>query len=153
MAIQPGIIRGQKVERAMLERAKELRRQMTEAERMLWQHLRRNRLAGLHFRRQQVVHGYIVDFYCHSCGLVVEVDGEVHTAQGDQDAARDALLAAHGLRVVRVTNEQILHELPTVLELLERTACDLIPARFPAGDGGYSEPGQRQTPEDPDVLP
>lgn len=57
--MQPGILRGQKVERAMLQRAKELRRQMTEAEDRVWQQLRRAQLVGPHFRWQQGIHKYI----------------------------------------------------------------------------------------------
>jgi very-short-patch-repair endonuclease len=68
------IIPGQKVTKEKLQRAKELRREMTPAEKLLWNELRANKL-GVHFRRQQVIAGFIVDFYCHKVGLVVEVDG------------------------------------------------------------------------------
>ena len=67
------IIPGQKVTKEKLERAKELRREMTPAEKILWHELRANKL-GVHFRRQQVIQGFIVDFYCHKAQLVVEVD-------------------------------------------------------------------------------
>src|SRR4051812_33525571 len=77
----PNIVRGQWVEDEKLARAKELRREMTPAERLLWSHLRRNQLNGLHFRRQQVIEGFITDFYCHSAALVVEVDGRIHEEQ------------------------------------------------------------------------
>ncbi len=53
---------------------------MTSAEKLLWQELRANKL-GVHFRRQQVIAGFIVDFYCHKADLIVEVDGETHDPQ------------------------------------------------------------------------
>src|SRR5215207_3725346 len=91
------IVVGQRVAREKVERAKALRREMTPAERRLWQQLRDHRLAGLRFRRQQVVNGFIVDFYCHAAALVVEVDGSVHSEQAEYDAERDRILAARGL--------------------------------------------------------
>src|SRR3972149_3006786 len=78
------IIPGQTVTKEKLQRAKELRRDMTPAEKILWQELRANKL-GVHFRRQQVVAGFIVDFYCHKAGLVIEVDGDIHDLQQEED--------------------------------------------------------------------
>ena len=66
------IVTGQKVNRSKVQYAKELRRNMTEEEKILWRHLRANRLHGFHFRRQQIIGKFIVDFYCHAAGLVVE---------------------------------------------------------------------------------
>lgn len=95
--------------------ARALRRNMTAAERQLWQHLRANRLAGWHFRRQQVIAGFIVDFYCHAARLVIEVDGPVHIAQVEEDRAREQLLCDQGLRILRFTNAQVEGELENVL--------------------------------------
>lgn len=115
-----GIVAGQRVSRELADRARDLRRQPTPAERLLWEQLRAHRLAGLHFRRQQVIHGFILDFYCHARRLVVEVDGAVHEGQAEYDAERDRILAASGLRVLRVTNDEVLHDLPRVLERVVR---------------------------------
>jgi very-short-patch-repair endonuclease len=93
--MQP-IIRGQYIHPKKLDRAKQLRTQMTPAEKLLWQHLRNNRLNGLHFRRQQIIDGFIVDFYCHAARVVIEVDGEVHQNQREYDDERDRLF--HNLR-------------------------------------------------------
>lgn len=109
------VVIGQKVDPAKVRRAKELRRQMTEEEKILWQHLRANRLEGFHFRRQQIIDGFIVDFYCHAAGLVVEVDGEVHQRQVEYDAERDQRLAARGLRILRIRNQEVREALPGVL--------------------------------------
>ena len=103
----PNIVIGQKVETGKIARARELRRAMTAAEALLWQQLRGNRLNGLHFRRQQVIDGFIVDFYCHAAALIVEVDGGVHEAQTEYDAARDEILSLRGFRILRVSNEEV----------------------------------------------
>ena len=88
---------------------------MTDAEIRLWDALRANRLNGLQFRRQQFIDGFIVDFYCHALQLVVEVDGPIHASQAEYDRERDYTLAGHGLRVLRVTNDEVTHALPSVL--------------------------------------
>ena len=62
------------------------RRDLTLAEKILWQELRGNKL-GVHFRRQQVIAGFIVDFYCHMAALVLEVDGDIHDLQQEEDTA------------------------------------------------------------------
>ena len=74
------IVTDQIVTKEKLECAKELRREMTPAEKLLWQEIRANKL-GVRFRRQQIIQGFIVDFYCHRAWLVVEVDGDVHDLQ------------------------------------------------------------------------
>ena len=110
------IIPGQRVAKEKLERSRELRREMTPAERILWQELRGNKL-GVHFRRQQVIAGFIVDFYCHKADLVIELDGSVHeeSEQKVSDAERDKALGAMGLRVFRFKNEDVIKNLRGVL--------------------------------------
>ena len=100
------IVTEQRVTKAKLERAKELRREMTPAEKLLWQEIRANKL-GVRFRRQQVIQGFIVDFYCHQAGLVIEVDGDIHDLQKEEDERREKVLSALGLRVVRFRNDEI----------------------------------------------
>jgi len=116
------IVIGQKVSRELQERAKELRRNMTPAEKILWQKLRHNRLDGLQFRRQQIIDPYIVDFYCHSKALVIEVDGDVHDLQKDYDAERNNQLIARGFRVLRVSNEDVKRNLLEVIQKI-REVC------------------------------
>ena len=110
------IVRGQRVDNEKVKLAQSLRSQMTEEEKQLWQHLRANRLDGLHFRRQQIIDGFVVDFYCHSVGLVIEVDGEIHQDQAAYDAKRDEILNARGLEVLRITNDQVHTNLDGVIE-------------------------------------
>jgi len=109
------IITGQKIKSQSIQRSRELRREMTPAEKVLWQALRGNKLDGIHFRRQQIIAGYIVDFYCHQAGLVVEVDGPIHLQQKEYDGDRDHILAELGLRVMHVTNQEVLEDLPAVI--------------------------------------
>jgi very-short-patch-repair endonuclease len=116
------IIVGQKVDDVKVQRAKELRQELTDEEEVLWQYLRKNRLGGFHFRRQQVVQGFIVDFYCHKAGLVVEVDGGVHEDQIEYDRERDKILEGLDLRIMRVKNEEINNNLQEVLVRIE-AAC------------------------------
>src|SRR6266487_2024721 len=105
-----GFVRG-KHNKSLQERAKQLRQEMTPAETILWKYLRTDQLGGLHFRRQQVLERFIVDFYCHAARLVIEIDGEIHASQADYDAERDAYLIASGMRVLRFSNEQIMADL------------------------------------------
>ena len=114
------IIPGQRVTKEKLQRAKELRRDMTPAEKILWHELRANKL-GVHFRRQQVIAGFIVDFYCHKAALVVEVDGDIHDLQQEEDAKRFLLelknrLGEMGLRITRFRNNEVLKNLSAVVE-------------------------------------
>ncbi|MFZ5917320.1 MAG: endonuclease domain-containing protein [Chloroflexota bacterium] len=117
-----GIITGQKINPAKLQRAKTMRRNMTPAEKRLWSALRRNQLDGLHFRRQQIIDGFIVDLYCQAAGLVVEVDGPVHDQQVEYDITRDRALAARGLHILRVKNEEVMQNMERVLDQI-RIAC------------------------------
>ena len=71
---------------------------MTPAEKFLWEELRTNKL-GVHFRRQQAIAGFIVDFYCHKAGLVIEVDVDIHDLQKEEDERREKVLSALGLRL------------------------------------------------------
>ncbi len=109
------IVIGQKTSAAKVQAAKQLRQHMTPEENLLWQQLRRNQLDGLHFRRQQVIEGFIVDFYCHAAGLVIELDGPVHDQQIGYDEERDRVLAAHGLCIMRIKNEEVQRDLSQVL--------------------------------------
>ena len=114
------IIPGQRVTKAKLERARELRRDMTAAEKILWNELRADKL-GAHFRRQQVIEGFIVDFYCHEAALVIEVDGDIHDLQKDEDARREKVLHDLGLMMIRFRNDEVLKHLKDVVGKIRQT--------------------------------
>lgn len=128
------VVRGQRVDPAKVARAKEMRRSPTPEEHILWQRLRTGKLDGFHFRRQQVIDGYIVDFYCHAARLVVEVDGLIHASQRDYDAQRDAALHERGLRVMRIPSEDVRECIDQVLRIIS-AECKL-PFLFREGAGG-----------------
>ena len=115
------IVRGQRVVREKLARAKELRCEMTPQEARLWERVRNNGLAGLHFRRQQVVDGFILDFYCHRAAVVVELDGPIHLQQAVQDEERSRWLQARGLHVIRIANDEVEADIEKVLALIAAT--------------------------------
>ena len=106
------IVRGQIVQPVVLEAARSMRREMTPEEILLWERLRDSKL-GVKFRRQQVISGFVADFYCHAAGLIVEVDGSQHSPE--VDAERDAVLKAHGLRLLRFPNREVREELDRVV--------------------------------------
>lgn len=128
------IVVRQKIPRELNERARELRRSMTSAEKVLWHELRTNKLSGLHFRRQQIIDGYIVDFYCHAATLIIEVDGDIHNQQIEYDAERDAHLISRGFKVIRFKNSEVMNNLPIVLEKI-LIACNPLSPLPDSGRG------------------
>ncbi len=105
-------------------RRRELRRNGTAAEKLLWSLLRGRQLRGLKFRRQHPVGCYIVDFYCAESGIGVELDGGQHfTPEGSAaDQRRDAYLVRRGVRLLRFSNRELFEEVEGVLEVIGR-AC------------------------------
>jgi very-short-patch-repair endonuclease len=120
-----GIIRGWKGE-GKPQAAVNLRKTMTPTETRLWEYLRANRLAGLKFRRQQPIDGFIADFYCHAAGLVVELDGAVHHHTQEYDQLRDQIIAARGLLILRFPNDEVEQATETVLEKIRQIAEERI---------------------------
>ncbi|MFT3810557.1 MAG: DUF559 domain-containing protein [Micropepsaceae bacterium] len=106
----------------LVERARRLRREQTDAERLLWGHLRARRLNGFRFKRQDPHAPFIVDFVCPERGLVVELDGSQHgeDAALAYDARRTALLERNGLKVLRFWNSDVIGNLHGVLDTILR---------------------------------
>ncbi len=96
--------------------ARRLRQNMTPAELKLWDALKNRQLDGLKFRREHPVGPFILDFWCPARKLVIELDGEVHEKQKDYDEARTRQLEDYGYRVMRFRNEEVLTDLPAVLD-------------------------------------
>jgi very-short-patch-repair endonuclease len=92
----------------------EFRDNPTTAEKALWKILRKNQIRGLRFRRQHKIGQFIVDFYCHEIGLIIEADGAIHEKQKAEDQVRTEWLQTLGLKIVRFTNEDILNNLQDV---------------------------------------
>ena len=116
--------------------SRDLRNNMTDAEQLLWQRLRRKQILGLQFYRQKPILNFIIDFYCPAANLVIECDGGQHyTAEGlEADRARDQALAQLGLNVLRFDNRQILTEIDVVVEkiyCMVRRRLELIKLESP----------------------
>src|SRR5205807_2490693 len=90
-----------------LTRARELRKEMTRAEVILWQHLRRKQVEGFKFRRQHPIGPFVVDFFCASAKLCIELDGDAHNGRLVRDQQREVYLRSEGMTVVRLTNEDV----------------------------------------------
>ena len=121
----------------LLERAKTMRKELTEPERGLWNALRAKRLGGAGFRRQVVIGKAVADFACRSPRMVVvEVDGETHSAQQSYDTRRTAELERRGYRVMRFTNLDVMTNLEGVLIEIEGAVFDLplSPTLSPEGE-------------------
>jgi very-short-patch-repair endonuclease len=101
-------------------RAIDLRRNATNPEQQLWSVLCRRQLGGLKFRRQHPIEPYIVDFYCSSANFVIELDGESHEGRRSYDVQREEHLKRLGLKVFRVTNDDVIHNLEGVAEAILR---------------------------------
>jgi adenine-specific DNA-methyltransferase len=104
------------------DRARSLRRGSTDAEALLWRHLRGRNLAGARFRRERPIGPYIVDFYCPERGLIIELDGGQHSLrdQAAYDAERTAYLVGYGLTVLRFTDRDALQKTQAVMEAILR---------------------------------
>ena len=113
----------------MIAAARELRNNPTPAEEFLWRFLRSKRLHGYRFRRQCPLGPYVVDFFCVQAQLAVEVDGPIHDFPEAQtaDRQRDMVLAGHGIRVVRVSNEEVLHAIWETLDVIHTALSERTP--------------------------
>jgi very-short-patch-repair endonuclease len=118
-----------------LQNARKLRREMTDAERELWQHFRAGRFDGVKFRRQHPVPPYIADFCCVSARLIVELDGPQHSEE--VDAARTRYLKSQGWRILRFWDNDVLLQTEAVLDAIWNAIGDrtLSPTPLPMGEG------------------
>ncbi len=105
--------------RLIIGRARELRRNMTETEILLWDSLRKKRLDGYRFRKQHVVKRYILDFYCSKKKLAIEVDGPIHETRKEYDVQRDDYLKSIGIETLRFTNTEVKEQLDNVLNIIK----------------------------------
>ncbi len=118
-----------KVPRRQRNNARALRQNLTDAERLLWYELRDHRLIGAGFRRQVPVDRYIADFVCHAARLIIELDGGQHYSdEGERrDTMRTAVLEAHGFRVLRFTNTDVISNREGVLETIAAAIAERAP--------------------------
>ena len=119
----------------ILKRAEELRKNMTSAERIVWEHLRINKWK-LKFRRQHPISNFVVNFYCHAIKLVIEIDGRIHDTDDvkKNDVLREKTLRSMGLTILRFTNDLVCDRTDDVLRKIDETISGL--RSTPSGDGG-----------------
>ena len=100
------------------EHSRDLRRNMTEAEKLLWSRIRKKQVKDYQFYRQRIIGNYIVDFYCPKAGLIVELDGGQHYHPEDlkKDTLRDDYMESLGLKILRFSNNEIFGNLDAVME-------------------------------------
>lgn len=110
------------------ERARQLRNASTDAERLLWTHLRARQLEGFRFRRQVPIAGYIADFVCQQAKFIIELDGGQHSEQREYDAVRTSKLELPGYRVSRYWNHDVVQSTSGVLaDILRELTRDFAP--------------------------
>ncbi|HBX55492.1 endonuclease domain-containing protein [Pseudomonas sp. UBA2684] len=117
--------------------AKQLRRDQTNCEKLLWQCLRNRQLGSFKFRRQYPLPPYVLDFYCAELGLAVELDGGQHFSDQalHRDAERSRYLGGHGIRVIRFSNREVLLQMPELLAEILRQAEIAAPHPSPLPGG------------------
>jgi very-short-patch-repair endonuclease len=98
--------------------ARKLRKQPTRAEQIMWRTLRNYQLDGIKFTRQVPIEGFIVDFCCRSHKLIIEIDGGIHIGREREDHQREVLLERLGYKFLRFTNDQVMHDLNQVIEVI-----------------------------------
>jgi len=135
--VTPGDVHVMYAPKTTVSRARALRRRMTPPEARLWVALRR-KAQGLRFRRQHPIGPFVLDFYCESARLAVEVDGQAHWLGDAQlhDIERDAWLQLQGVRTLRLSASLVLSDLDTALRMIEASAAAERPHSSPVGGGG-----------------
>jgi leucyl-tRNA synthetase len=115
----PGYMTGGNNSHLLIQKAKDNRKDPTQAEAILWSELKGKKLDGYKFRQQHLIDDFIVDFVCLKKGLIVEVDGKYHDDTKEYDAYRTNVLKRNGFKVIRFKNENVLSDLENVLNEIE----------------------------------
>ncbi len=119
----------------LTEAARELRKNMTNAEKVLWKRLKAKQLGGLKFRRQEQIGRFVADFVCYEKGIVIEADGGQHALEREKDEERTEWLNAQGYTVLRFWNNDILTNIEGVMETIN-SACIEAPSPRPSPTEG-----------------
>ncbi|MDP2982435.1 MAG: DUF559 domain-containing protein [Candidatus Latescibacter sp.] len=120
--------------RYVIEIARKLRLEMTEAETLIWSHINNKQIDGFRFRNQHPIGRYIADFYCHDLKLIIEIDGGIHNECKEYDGNRDGYLQAGGYTILLFTNNQVTSEIDSVLETIRTKAREISISSPPPGD-------------------
>jgi very-short-patch-repair endonuclease len=120
------------------ELARELRRNMTLSEVLLWNQLKQKKVMGCDFDRQHPVNEYIVDFYCKELCLAIEIDGDTHIYKYDEDDKRQLALEKLGIRFLRFEDIEVKKHMTNVLRVIEDWIEKNKPTPDPSKEGNYS---------------
>jgi very-short-patch-repair endonuclease len=120
--LSSGLTAFQYVNEYKKDQARELRKNSTEAEKVLWDRLRNRQICGFKIRRQQPIDGFIADFYCADALLVIEVDGGIHNAskQSEIDQRRMIVFNGRGLLTLRFRNKEVIYDVELCVEEIRR---------------------------------
>ncbi|MBU4375218.1 endonuclease domain-containing protein [Patescibacteria group bacterium] len=107
--------------KSKIQLAKEFRKSPTKSEKIMWNAIRNRQFLDLKFRRQYLINGYLVDFYCYELKLAIEIDGSVHLdeIQINKDIERQKIIEDHGIRFFRVKSEDVEYNIQEVLNRLK----------------------------------
>jgi very-short-patch-repair endonuclease len=111
--------------RYVVKLSRGLRLKMTEAESILWSRINKKQVSGFRFRNQHPVGRYIADFYCHELKLIIEIDGGIHSKRKIYDENRDAYFEGGGYTTLRFTNEQVKHDIESVIDQIRLKSLEI----------------------------
>ena len=127
----------------LIANARQLRRDLSPAEKLLWREVRGRRFAGYRFRRQHPFEPYVLDFYCAACRLVIELDGESHLGNEEADRRRQKYLEDAGLKVLRFWNTEVFDEFDSVLEAIYQECQARVNRPLASAPQSPAERGER----------
>jgi very-short-patch-repair endonuclease len=112
--------------KTIFQYAESLRKNMTMAEKIIWERLCKNQ-HGVRIRRQHPVWKYIADYYCHNLKLIIEIDGGIHLSKENKeyDIGREITLNQFGIEIIRFTNDQVINEIEHVIEVIDEKITEL----------------------------
>lgn len=113
------------------EKRRRLRNKMTEAEKILWLYLRNRQINGIKFRRQYSIGGFVIDFYCPTLKLAIEVDGGIHLKEDVKayDNEREYIIKSLGVQLIRFTNDEIINKLNRTLKIIKGKAHNILASK------------------------
>ena len=100
--------------------ARTLRKEQTKTEKIVWELLRNRKFMNLKFRRQHVIEGFVLDFYCHGLKLGIEIDGGIHLKRKDYDMLRQEAIESKGINIIRITNKEINKNKKLILKRIDK---------------------------------
>jgi len=117
------------------EFARSLRKEQTSAEEKVWKLLRNRKFRNLKFRRQHVIEGFVIDFFCNEHKLAIEIDGGIHKKKKDYDELRQDIIESEDITLIRITNDEMAQDEESVLKKIKEVLEPSLPSPLPLGEG------------------